>query len=328
MRYSNSRRHLTVLIILISVFVSGCGEQVYDIPFDKDTTKSAFRFESQDVRECAEPFAANLCIPGDESTSENEIDTGPESYAAAMLFDLKGKKTMYCRSPYERLYPASMTKVLTAIIAMENCDMDQVLTADESCVLTENDVQKIKLRAGDKMTMDQALHILLIYSANDVANLIAVNVAGSIDGFAIMMNEKARELGATNSHFMNPSGLQDENHYTTPYDMYLIFNKAISYGKFIEIIGMSEYSTVYHDSSGGDISFTCEATNKYLNGQYTPPAAVTVIGGKTGTTAAAGSCLVLLSKDASDSSYISVVMKADNRDVLYKKTNNLLTLLQ
>ena len=313
---------------MITFIISGCGEKAYDIPFDKDTSKSAFRFESQDVRECAEPFAANLCIPGEESTSENEIDTGPESYAAAMLYDLKGKKTLYCRSPYERLYPASMTKVLTALIALEKCDMDQVLTADESCVLTANDVQKIKLRAGDTMTMDQALHILLIYSANDVANLIAVNIAGSIDDFAVMMNEKARELGATNSHFVNPSGLQDEDHYTTPYDIYLIFNKAISYGKFIEIIGMSEYSTVYHDSSGGDISFECEATNRFVNGMYTPPASVTVIGGKTGTTAAAGSCLVQLAKDSSDSSYISVVMKADNADVLYKKTNNLLSLLQ
>ena len=328
MRFSNRPRGLAVIILIISLLASGCGEMEYDIPFDKDTTKSAFRFESQDVRECAEPFASNLCIPGEESTSENEIETGPDSYAAAMLFDLKGKKTPYCRNPYARLYPASMTKVLTAIIALENCDMDQMLTADESCVLTENDVQKIKLRPGDTMTMDQALHILLIYSANDVANLIAVNVAGSIEGFADMMNQKALELGATNSHFTNPSGLQDEDHYTTPYDMYLIFNKAISYGKFIEIIGMSEYATVYHDSSGGDIDFECEATNRYLKGQYSPPPAVTVIGGKTGTTAAAGSCLVLLSKDAADSSYISVVMKADNTDVLYNKTNSLLNLLQ
>ncbi len=328
MRCSSKCRIFTAMAVIISIMISGCGEIAYDIPFDKDTTKSAFRFESQDVRECAEPFASGLCIPGEESSDENEIETGPDSYAAAMLFDLKGKKTPYCRNPYERLYPASMTKVLTAVVAMENCDMDQILTADESCVLTEKDVQKIKLRAGDTMTLDQALHILLIYSANDVANLIAVNVAGSIEGFADLMNKKAVELGATNSHFVNPSGLQDEDHYTTPYDMYLIFNKAITFGKFIEIIGMSEYSTVYHNASGGEVPFECESTNRYLKGQYNPPAAVTVIGGKTGTTAAAKSCLVLLSKDATDSSYISVVMKADNVDVLYKKTNSLLNLLQ
>ncbi|MBQ9360353.1 MAG: D-alanyl-D-alanine carboxypeptidase [Lachnospiraceae bacterium] len=328
MRCINKRISIIIASILLCVSFSGCGETSYGVPFDKDSTKSAFRFESQDVRECADPFAANLCIPGPESTSENEIEFGPDSYAAAMLFDLKGKKTLYCKSPYERLYPASMTKVLTAIVAMENCDMDQVLVADESCVLTENDVQKIKLKAGDTMTLDQALHILLIYSANDVANLIAVNVAGSIEAFADMMNEEAKTLGATNSHFVNPSGLQDEDHYTTAYDMYLLFNKAISYGKFIEIISMSEYSTVYHRASGEDIPFECETTNRYLKGQYSPPQAANIIGGKTGSTIAAGTCLVLLSKDASDNSYISVVMKADGVDVLYTKTNSLLELLQ
>ena len=327
-RYSSKRLLLFLIITIASFSLAGCGELEYDIPFDKDTTKSAFRFESQELRECAEPFAAGLCIPGEESASDNEIATGADSYAAAVLFDLKGKKTPYSRNPYARLYPASMTKVLTALVAMENCDMDQILTANEDCVLTANDVQKIKLRAGDTMTLDQALHLLLIYSANDVANLIAVNVGGSIEGFADMMNAKAVELGATNSHFVNPSGLQDEDHYTTPYDMYLIFNKAITYGKFIEIIGMRDYSTVYHDSSGGEVAFECESTNRYLKGQCNPPATVSVIGGKTGTTAAAGSCLVLLSKDSTDSAYISVVMRADNAEVLYDKTNSMLTLLQ
>ncbi|MBO5551144.1 MAG: D-alanyl-D-alanine carboxypeptidase [Lachnospiraceae bacterium] len=327
MRCINKHISTCCCFILAALALCGCGEASYGVPYDRDSTKSAFRFEAQDTRECADGFSAGLCIPGEESASENEIDEGPDSYAAAMLFDLKGRKTLYCRHPYERLYPASMTKVLTAVVAMENCDMDQVLVADESCVLTENDVQKIRLKPGDTMTLDQALHILLIYSANDVANLIAVNVAGSIEEFAEMMNKEALALGATNSHFMNPSGLHDEEHYTTAYDMYLIFNRAISYGKFIEIIGMSEYSTVYHGGSGEDIPFECEATNRFLNGKYPAPQNVTVIGGKTGTTQAAGACLVQLSKDASDNSYITVVMRAKTAETLYKKTGSLLELL-
>ena len=325
------RRIALVLAVLFTGSgICGCGSEDYDLHFDKDSSKSAFRFESQDARECAAPFAVDLCIPGEDTvtTSENDIEAGPDSYAAAMLFDLKGKKTLYSKNPYKPLYPASMTKVMTALVALENSDIDRVLTADESCVMTANDVQKIGLKAGDTMTLDQALHILLIYSANDVANLIAVNLGGSVEGFAQMMNDKAVSLGATNSHFMNPSGLQDDDHYTTPYDMYLIFNEAINYGKFIEIIGMSEYSTVYHDKSGNDVSFECETTNRYLKGQYNPPQAATVIGGKTGSTLAAGTCLVLLSKDSSGNSFISVVMKANGVDVLYSKTNKLLELLQ
>ena len=109
--------------------------------------------------------------------------------------------------------------------------------------------------------------------------------------------------------------------------MYLIFNKAISYGKFIEIISMSDYSTVYHGASGEDIPFECEATNRFLNGKYPTPQNATVIGGKTGTTQAAGACLVQLAKDASDNSYISVVMRAEGVETLYKKTSSLLEML-
>ena len=318
----------TILIVLTMTFLNGCGKLSYEIPFDKDSSKSAFRLESQDARQCAPSFAENLCIPGEESSSENETEYGPDSYVAAMLFDLRNTNTMYNRNPYTRLYPASMTKVMTAIIAMENCSMDQVLTADENCVFTENDIQKVGLRPGDTMTLDQALHYLLIYSANDVANLIAVNVGGSIEGFADMMNEKARRLGATNTNFVNPSGLQDENHYTTAYDMYLMFDHALKYAKFIEIVGMKDYSSVYHNANGEDVTFECESTNRYLRGDYTAPSNVTVIGGKTGSTAAAGTNLVMLSKDASGNSYISVVMKSDNVDVLYSKTNSLLEMIQ
>lgn len=327
MRCINRQIAVFLTAVILTVVLSGCSELSYGLPYDLNNSKSAYQFDAQNERECAQAFASNLCIPGEESGDANETAFGPDSYSAAMLFDLKGRKTLYCKSPYERLYPASMTKVLTAIVAMENCDMDRVLVADESCVLTANDVQKIKLKPGDTMTLDQALHILLIYSANDVANLIAVNVAGSVDAFAEMMNEEAVAIGATNSHFMNPSGLHDENHYTTAYDMYLIFNKAISFGKFIEIISMTDYSTVYHDSAGGDITFECETTNRYLKGQYPPPASANVIGGKTGTTQAAGTCLVLLTKDPSDNSYISVVMNAQNVDVLYTKMNSMLELL-
>ena len=182
------------MILIFAVLCCGCAPEEYNLHYDKDSSKSAFRFESQDARECAAPFAANLCIPDEESTSANEVESGPDSYAAAMLFDIKGKKVIYNRHPYRMLYPASMTKVLTAVVAMENCDMDKVLTADESCVMTANDVQKVGLKEGDTMTLDQALHILLIYSANDVANLIAVNVAGSVEGFADMMNAKANAI--------------------------------------------------------------------------------------------------------------------------------------
>ncbi len=308
--------------------LTGCGaNRSIILPYDKDTTNNSFRFEANDSNNTAHAFAENLCIPDGDLTPVDEIAAGADSYGSAAFFDVKNKKTMYSKNVYSRLYPASLTKVMTALVAIENCDMDKVLTADESCVLVEDDVQKIGLKAGDTMTLDQALHILLIYSANDVANLIAVNIGGSIDGYAALMNEKARAIGATNTNFVNPSGLHDDNHFTTAYDMYLMFNEAIKYGKFIEIIGMTEYSTVYKNSAGESEEFSCATTNRYLKGQVSAPTQTTVIGGKTGTTMLAGNNLVLLSKDSSGNSYISVVMRAKGADVLYEKMNSMLQML-
>ena len=327
-----NKRKTALLFSLILVFLSltGCSGKVPEYPYDINTNKNAFRFESNNSEMTAASFASGLCVvdnDGTISSSDNEIDTGSDSYGSAVLFDVKNSNTLYSRNAYAKLYPASMTKVLTAIVAMENCDMDKILTADDSCVITDNDVQKINLKAGDTMTLDQALHILLIYSANDVANMIAVNVGGSIEGFTSLMNAEAAKLGATNSNFANPNGLQDENHYTTAYDMYLIFNEAIKYDTFNEIIAMPSYTTTYKDKDGNDVAFKCDTTNRYIKGQYTAPSQITIIGGKTGTTLAAGSCLALLVKDSAGNPYISVVMHADNVDVLYKKTSSLLSLI-
>ena len=313
---------------MLVLTLAGCSKNSSIIlPYDKNTTNNSFRFEANDSNNTAKAFAEELCIPEGDYTPADEIASGSDSYGSAAFFDVKNRKTMYSRNVYSRLYPASLTKVMTALVAIENCDMDKVLTADESCVLTEPDVQKIGLNPGDTMTLDQALHILLIYSANDVANLIAVNVGGSLEGYAALMNEKARSLGATNTNFINPSGLHDDNHYTTAYDMYLMFNEAIKYGKFIEIIGMADYSTIYKDANGESVEFSCASTNRYLKGQVSAPAQSTVIGGKTGTTMLAGANLILLAKDSSGNSYISVVMRAKGAETLYEKTNSMLGLL-
>ena len=182
----------------------------------------------------------------------------------------------------------------------------------------------LKLKTGDTMTLDQALHILLLASSNDVALLIADNIGGSVEHFMEMMNEKARELGATNTHFSNPHGLTDPDHYTTAYDMYLIFNQAIKYDTFNQIINMSSYQTTYFDKNGKEIPYSCGTTNRYLRGQTNPPENITVLGGKTGTTNAAGHCLILHSKDIRGNSYISIVMRCLDSDTLYAEMTDLL----
>lgn len=139
-----------------------------------------------------------------------------------------------------------------------------------------------------------------------------------------MMNQEALELGATNSHFVNPHGLPDDNHYTTVYDMYLIMNEAIKYQLFNEIIQMDSYSTVYYDKNGVEKEISVNNSNAYIRGDIQAPGGITVLGGKTGTTNAAGNCLVLVSRDSSSNPYISIIMRSEGRDALYEQMTDLL----
>lgn len=271
------------------------------------------------------PFAEDLCV-AESDVNKDEIEDLPD-YVSAGLFDLNNKETLYGANLFNRVYPASLTKVMTALVALENSSTDTVLTASDNVVQTDSDAQVAGIDPGDTMTLDQALHLLLIYSANDAAVLIAEGVAGSVENFVTMMNDEAKRLGATNTNFVNSNGLSNENHYTTAYDMYLIFNEALKYDTFTEIINMASYSTVYHDQNGAEKDITVNSTNMYLQNVQSPPSGVTVIGGKTGTTNAAGHCLIILVRDTSGRPYIAVIMKAYDETGLYEEMNEMLSLI-
>jgi len=270
----------------------------------------------------ADGFASELCVTNGNVTGKNaQIEDG----SAAILCDLSKQEVLFAKNAHERLEPASLTKVLTALVALKYGNLDDIYTASANVEITESGASLIGLKAGDTMTLDQALHGLLMSSGNDAAVMIAEGIAGSVDAFCDLMNEEARSIGATNCHFMNPHGLTQEDHYITAYDMYLIFKEAISYDEFGQIINLSNYSTVYKDRDGNPKELTCNTTNLYLQGDYTPPENITVIGGKTGTTNAARNCLVLYSKDNSGNPYVSVILKCSQRDILYEEMTQLLS---
>lgn len=295
------------------------------MPYSADSNISSFRIVNlEGTKAVADSFAKNLCVVDKDIVNNSiSINTG----TSACIFDINDKNTLYSKAAYETLYPASLTKIMTAIVALKHGSPDMVLTATANCKINESDAQIMDLKVGDQLTLDQALHILLMYSANDVALLIAEGIGGNVDDFVKMMNDEAVRLGATNTHFTNPHGLSDDNHYTTAYDMYLIANEAIKYELFNEIIHTQTYHTVYYDAAGNEKSYDSRNTNQYISGKANAPAGVTVIGGKTGSTTAAGNCLVLISRDVKSKPYISVVMKAPDRDSLYGYMNSLLTLI-
>lgn len=300
----------------------GCGSVRYEMPYDVDSQVSGFNVAVTENPGRMEAFAAELCVVGENVMDDENVDMSLAK--AAVLFDLSQKEVVYSKNAHERLHPASLTKVMTALVALQNASLDKVLTASSNVNITESGAQLCGLKSGDTMTLDQALHILLMYSANDVAMMIAENIGGTTERFVEMMNEEAKRLGATNTNFCNPHGLTADGHYTTAYDLYLIFNEAVKYETFNEIIHMASYQTTYYKGTGEAKEISVNTTNRFLKGDFKAPENVTVIGGKTGTTNAAGHCLMLLSRDTSGAPYISVILCSDANDVLYTEMVDLL----
>lgn len=317
------KKCITVFLACLMLQSStGCGVS-YELPYTVNSDTSSFRIVNPyEEASSAVPFAADLCVT-DGNVNTDALDMSHVTGAA--LFDLNRKETVYAKNVHDKLYPASLTKVMTALVALKHGSADMLLTASANVTNLESGAQTCGLKEGDQMTLAQALHVLLINSANDAAVMIAEGVAGSVEEFAKLMNEEAKELGATNTNFVNPHGLSDDNHYTTVYDLYLIMNEAIQYDLFNEIIGMSSYTTVYQTANGSSRELTVNSTNHYLQGEAQAPSGVTVHGGKTGTTNAAGHCLVLISRDTAGNPYISVILRADSRDDLYTQMSELLT---
>ncbi|RHV69142.1 D-alanyl-D-alanine carboxypeptidase [Clostridium sp. OM02-18AC] len=268
----------------------------------------------------ADSFAKNLCVVTGE---EGEADASVTAEAAA-VFGVDTKEVIFQKNPFERLYPASITKIMTALIAIRDGNLDDQVTVGQETVITETGASLAHINPGDTLTLEQLLYGLMLPSGNDAGAAIAVYLSGSTETFAEKMNETAHALGATDTHFVNPHGLSDEDHYTTAYDLYLIFQEAMKYPEFQKIVGTVSYTASYTDAGGQTKTQEWKNSNQYLNGKSKAPEGITVLGGKTGTTRAAGSCLILGCQDENNRDYISVVLKAESRDVLYENMTNII----
>ena len=209
-----------------------------------------------------------------------------------ILMDINSGAVLFEKNSHEPYYPASITKILTALIVIENCGLDETVTFSNTAVNTlEPNSSILGARAGDTLSVRDCLYALLLQSANEVANALAEHCAGSMDAFAEKMNEKAAELGCTDSHFANPSGLNDPNHYVSAYDMALIAKAAFNNPTFVEID-----STTYYDVPAGKLMQYPDGWRYYAHHRMLRRNDSLyydgVIGGKTGYTSLAGNTLV------------------------------------
>ncbi|OLS03343.1 D-alanyl-D-alanine carboxypeptidase family protein [Tissierella creatinophila] len=244
-----------------------------------------------------------------------------------LLMDYDSNRILYEKNSTKRFYPASTTKVMTAILAIELGNMDDMVKIDEE-VVKLTDGSHIALDYNEEIRLEDLLNALLIASANDAALAIAKHISGSIEGFVELMNAKAKELGAVNTNFVNPNGLHDDNHYTTAYDLYLISKYAMENKSFRTYVSKSEY-TIPPTNKKTEARLI-HTTNKFLygiekmdlDGKIVPIRYNGIKGLKTGTTPEAGSCLISYAQ-RDGKNMISVILKSDKIGV-YTDTYKLL----
>lgn len=270
-------------------------------------------------------FAETLCV------TDTDIDADgyskDSSIKAAGLFDVNGCEVLYSNSVHKKLYPASTTKIMTALLALKYGNLEDTVTVSKNATVFEADASLCGLAVGDTISLEDLLYGLMLESGNDAAVAIAEHISGSVEDFAVLMNQEAQELGATNTHFVNPHGLHDDNHYTTAYDLYLIFNECIKNDKFVEIVNAKSHEGTM-TGNGTKRKVVWKPTNFYFQGTTPMPGNVTMVGGKTGYTGKAGACLIFLERDQEDNPYISVIMGAGSKPILYSNMTSLIQTIE
>lgn len=318
------KRCLIVSLLITAIILAGCSKSLEQFFSYRDNFISVQYETGLDLSE-NEFFAQNLVKLTEDDYGNNDNLVSGE---AALLFDITNKKVLYAKNPYEKLYPASLTKLMTALIVLERGELtDTVTISYNASHITVPGAKVCGFSEGDVITMEDMLHCLLIYSGNDAGIAIAEHMSGSEEAFVSLMNDEAKKLGAVHTNFVNPHGLHDDNHYTTAYDMYLIFNELIKYDTFINIINKSSYKVHYSDKDGNKKELYIITTNLYLRNEKESPENIQIIGGKTGVTSKAGNCLIILAKDSENNQYISLVLKAASSDKLYSDMTKLLSLI-
>ena len=221
--------------------------------------------------------------------TDNDADAPEITSGAAILIDNKTNRVLYDKNANERMFPASTTKIMTAILVLENCDLDETVTASYDALMSiPEGYVTAEIQGEEQFTVEQLLEMLLVHSANDAANVLAEYVGGSIKSFISMMNTKVNELGLTNTHFTNPYGLQEDTHYTTAYDLAKIMQYCIQNDDFRRIAGSVSCSIPATNKSG--VRSYTSTDQLILSDSPNYYSYVTV--GKTGFTTEAGRCLV------------------------------------
>lgn len=287
-------------ILLSVVLISQCAAYVQATDMQQPTEQMT----PQQKKEAEIQASYNKVI---ESNTIANWPQGPQVYGdSAIVMDMKTGAILYAKGIDEQRYPASITKILTALVAIENSKpTDIVKFSQESIQSLEPGYAHIAMKAGEEITMKDALHALMLASANEVAYAIGETVGGTHENFVKMMNDRAKELGCTHTHFINTNGMFDEQHYTSARDMALIAREAFGHQELLDIVQTLQY-TIPPTNMESEPRIFQQKHKMLLNGKYHDERC---IGGKTGYTEKSYNTLVTVMEQG-DMEIVAVIMRS------------------
>ena len=241
-------------------------------------------------------------------TSQAAVQTPDIAASAGIVINAANGQILYQKDAETSYYPASITKVMTALLVLEHCRMDEVVTFSKTATTNlESGAVTLNLTEGDKLTVQDCMYALMLKSANEVANGLAEHVAGSVPAFAELMNKKAAELGCTHTHFVNPNGLNNSQHFVSAHDMALIARAAFANDVLCKIVSTKSYKVAPTKNNPNGV--TVKLANKSMLPEYSTCYRPYVIGGKTGYTSLAGNTLVTVAEQ-NGIRLVAVVLKS------------------
>ena len=316
------RRIISVTLILCMTLLTGCGSKTF---------KAGKQLDIGILPEL--PLYGDYGMADEYAVidRDEELDAAAyNSFFATMLVDDTTKVPIVAHNVHNRIYPASMTKLMTGILVMESIEkgdisLDDIVTLNRKVTFDDWDAMASDLVGGCRVSVKNLLYGLMITSYNDCGVILAELIAGSESAFCVRMNEKAREIGATNTHFENCHGLHSDDHYTTAYDLYLIISEFSKHDLAYIIDSLNTYDFTYTDPDGNEQVVTIEPTNEFLTGEINMPSGYSIGSWKTGTTEEALNCLVMeFVNDSTGDKYVALIAGADGKEALYSAMTELI----
>lgn len=309
---------LVTICLGVSIVCTSCN-QLLDNPYAKKDGSFYFLNGKMNYKE---RFAYELAVLPKLSYLDHGYD---DNVTSELLINNTTNTPIVAISAHGKIYPASLTKLMTAYLTSKYAKMDDIVTLNRNLTY-EAGAQLLHLKQGDKISVRELYRGLLVYSANDCATMLGEHISGSEEKFVKLMNKELKMIGATNTHFQNAHGLHNPEHYTTAYDLYLMVKANLKYKEFKETISLPSATIQYKNAQNLPVSVTVQSTNLYLNGNYKVPKDTIMFGGKTGTTTEAGSCLMVITQNKKNEEFISIVTGAIDKPNLYKTMTKLLKL--